>query len=65
MHRLILLLYKEFHYVEITYIGVCLKLVYTIMLDYVFDVHVNIVLDCERVVLLCCINVRHHVLNHS
>jgi hypothetical protein len=32
MHRLLLLLYKEFDYVKITYIGVFVKLVYTIML---------------------------------
>jgi hypothetical protein len=31
MHRLILLLYKELDYVKITYIGVFLKLVYTII----------------------------------
>lgn len=49
MHTLILFLYKEFDYVEITYIGVCLKLVHTIMLYYVFDAHVNIILDWERV----------------
>jgi hypothetical protein len=33
MHRLILLLYNEFDFVKITYVGVFLKLVYTIMLD--------------------------------
>jgi hypothetical protein len=33
MHRLILFLYKELDYVKITYIGVFLKLVHTIMLD--------------------------------
>jgi hypothetical protein len=33
MHRLILLLYKAFDYVKITYIVIFLKLVYTIMLD--------------------------------
>jgi hypothetical protein len=65
MYRLILLLYKEFDYVETTYIGVFLKLVYKITLAEVFDVHVNIILDCWKSVLLCYINVRHHVLNHS
>jgi hypothetical protein len=33
MHGLILLLYKEFAYVKISFIGVVLKLVYTVMLD--------------------------------
>jgi hypothetical protein len=40
MHKLILLLYKEFDYVKITYIGIFLKLV-----DWDLDVCVNIVSD--------------------
>jgi hypothetical protein len=53
MHSLILLLYKSFDYVKITYIGVFLKLVYTVLLD---------ISDYRFSVLLCCSNVRYRVL---
>jgi hypothetical protein len=63
MHRLILLLYKEFAYVKITYIGVFLKLTYTAMLDEDLDVRVNIIsvyrLDFVFQILLGTIRLGH------